>query len=681
MAKRRTDEQMMIEQQAQADAQMQALDEINAMNEQAAIMQQETNNKSHDTEFTQYSDATEDGIGTLGVIGKDEIAEAYQILLKYREAKATLEQKLEDNEEFWKMNHWSVMYRNENKSEDDKRIKPKSAWLFNTIINKHADAMDNFPEPNVLPRTRDDEETAKTLAEIIPVIMEQNNYEQTYSDAQWYKCKNGTSVQGIFWNNDKSNGLGDIDIKKIDLMNLYWKSGISDIQDSPNLFHVTMMDNEEIKLRYPQLEHIGNGGNTQLGNNEFVRYGEVVDTSEMSAVIDWYYKKRVKGADEMGIPQVKTVLHYCKFVNDEVIYASENDPNFTERGWYDHGKYPFVFDTLFPIEGSVCGIGYIDIVKDDQLYIDKLQQAILENAVVNSRPRYAVRNDSNLNEEEFMDISNPVVHFDGNLGEDAFRQIVASPLNGIYETVYESKVSELKETSGNTAASQGQTSSVTSASGIASLQEAAGKLSRDSNTTSYRAYKEVVDMVIELIRQFYDAPRCFRITGDRGEYEYRTFDNGGLQPQPQGTDFGIDLGNRLPTMDIDVKPQKKSAYSKESQNQTALNMYSMGFFAPNNADAALACLDMMDFDGIEKMREKVSQNATLMQMVMMLQQQLMEMSSIVDGQNGSNLTEGIMAQMQGLGMGGQATGSAPQESKGSLSSQAANATRGSTAPR
>lgn len=692
--KKNIDEQNQIDQQAQmqdAMAMQQDMAAINALNEKAAVLKQEGINKSHDTEFTQYGggeNLNEEDIipSTLGVIGSEEVHEAYQILLKYKENKAELEQKIADNEEFWKLRHWDVMYKQEGKSLDDNRIKPKSGWLLNTIINKHADAMDNYPEANILPRTMDDEPTADILSDIIPVILEQNDYEQTYSDLQWYKCKNGTSVQGIFWDNDKNNGLGDVSIKKIDLMNLYWKSGITDIQDSPNVFLVTMMDNDEIHLRYPELKEKNSSAMLPLSPMEMYKYGESIDTTNMSAVIDWYYKKRVKGTDEYGIPQTKTVLHYCKFCNDEVIYASENDPNFAEKGWYDHGQYPFVFDVLFPIEGSVCGMGYIDVIKDDQLYIDKLQQAILENAVANARPRYAVRTDSNLNEEEFMDLSRPIVHFDGNLGEDAFRQIVASPLSGIYESVYQSKIAELKDTSGNTASSQGQTSQVTSASGIASLQEAAGKLSRDSNNASYRAYKKAVDMVIELIRQFYNEPRCFRIAGEFGENQYVNFDNSGLMPQEQGVEFGIDLGSRLPIMDIDVKPQKKAAYSKEAQNQTALNLYNLGFFAPTNADASLACLDMMDFDGIEKVKDKVQKNGTLMDMVMQLQQQLAQLGMIVDAQNGTNISEGIaMAGQQALSGGqggtrGSANGGSGTSSKGSLTSQAVTATRNSTSP-
>ncbi len=688
MARRKIPNMMEQQQQEVMNAQrmVDAMQQIEAVENQTRTMEQEDLNRKHDTQFAQLRDSN-----SLEVIGKKEIEKAYSILKKYKEEKSELESKIIENEEFWKMNHWNLIHRNE---ENNQRVEPKSAWLFNTIINKHADAMDNYPEANILPRAKDDEEVAKILSSIIPVIMEQNDYESTYSDSQWYKCKNGSSVQGVFWNNDKNNGLGDVEIKKIDILNLFWKYDISDIQDSPNVFLVSMEDNERIKEMYPDII---------VGNNSFGSLNEVEsylqekdDKADTTAVIDWYYKKRVQVTDDFGLPKIRVILHYCKFCNGQVIYASENDPAHAEKGWYDHGLYPFVFDTLFPVEKNVCGIGYIDVEKDNQIYVDKLQQAILESAIVNARPRNFIRDDGSVNEKEYLDISNPLIHVQGSLGEDAIRPVPNTPFNAVYETVLQAKIAEMKDTSGNTASSQGQTSNVTSASGIASLQEAAGKLSRDANSTSYRAFKQVVYLVIELIRQFYNEPRCFRITGEMGKNEFVVFDNSQLLPQYQGQALGIDLGSRLPVVDIKVVAQKKSAYTKETQNQTALNLYGMGFFAPANADAALACLDMMNFDDINKVKENVQRNGTMMQMIMQMQQQLqayqqqlMQLGMIVDRTNGTDIAQGVQEEaqqtqedtMRAANIGQRTSSGTKNTSRGSLSSQAASATRGSTSPR
>ena len=90
---------------------------------------------------------------------------------------------------------------------------PSSGWLFNCIANKHADAMDNYPDPNVLPRAADDEQTAQVLSSVLPVVLEQADYEQVYSDTWWRKLKQGTGVKGVFWDPGQRGGVGDITVR------------------------------------------------------------------------------------------------------------------------------------------------------------------------------------------------------------------------------------------------------------------------------------------------------------------------------------------------------------------------------------------------------------------------------------------------------------------------------------
>ena len=648
------------------------------------MLEQEAENKEHDPTISQYGASMPDQPDQLHVIGKHEVEEAMSILKKYKECKVNLENRIIENEEFFKMQHWEQVYKNKSERKSTVDIKPQSAWLFNSIINKHADIMDNYPEPNVLPREQSDEPIAEALSNILPVILEQNEYEQVYSDCAYYKEKTGTSVQGIFWDNEKLNGLGDISVKKCDILNLFWESGITDIQDSENVFYVTVMSNDNLEGIYPELKgRLGNYPELQL--EEYI-YDDKVDKTDKSAVVDWYYKKKITGTDEYGIPQVKTYLHYCKFCNGEVLYASENDPKYADRGWYDHGLYPFVVDTMFPEEGMLCGFGWIDVMKDTQTYIDKLDKAVLDNAIANARGKMLVRNDLGIRPEDIADPEKTLIEVTGSLQEEAFRQIELTPVSPVYEQILLNKIQEIKDTSGNTASSQGQSSNVTSASGIASLQEAAGKISRDQNKTAYRAFKKVCEQIIELIRQFYTEPRCFRIMGDNGAFQYENFDNSGMQPQEQGAAFGEELGKRVPIFDVRVEVAKKSAYSRESQNQMALNFYSAGFFAPGNADTSLAALEMMEFDGKEKVIDQVRRNGTMFEQLMQMQQSMAKMAAIIDTITGSNMTEGIKGEMersQAAGNGGTTKkgSSTGKTSNGSLTTQAAAASRNAAAPR
>lgn len=220
-----------------------------------------------------------------------------------------------------------------------------------------------------------------------------------------------------------------------------------------------------------------------------------------------------------------------------------------------------------------------------------------------------------------MDLDKTIVRVDGNLGEDTLRQINVTPIDDSYIAYLNNTIQELRETSGNTETATGSTGSgVTAASAIAALQEASGKGSKDSTRSSYRAYSKIIELCIELIRQFYDVPRKFRIVGQYGSMQFTTYTNAGLQPQNQGNDFGQDMGYRLPVFDIKVSAQKQSAYTTLSNNELALQFFQLGFFNPQLTDQALPCLEMMQFDGKDDVLQKVAQNGTMQQKLIQYQQ-------------------------------------------------------------
>ena len=438
------------------------------------------------------------------------------------------------------------------------------------------------------------------------------------------------TIDALFWDGTKLNGLGDVAINKIDLLNLFWEPGVHDIQDSPNLFLVRRVDNDTLEAKYPQLR--GKLSTESLTVTDY-EHDDTIDNSTKSSVVDWYYK-RFNGQ--------KTVLHYCKYVDDTILYASENDPRLRKRGFYDHGLYPFVFDVLYGVEDGPTGIGFIDIGRSPQQFIDLGAEALMKNLLQGAKPRFFERIDGTINEEEFADWTKDVVHVTGNLGEDSIRPIQPFPLSGVYVDVINQTVDELKETTGNRDVSTGGTTSgVTAASGIAAMQEAGAKLARDMNKSSYQAFDDVVNLVIELIRQFYDTERTFRILGEKGTREYISFSNQGLKLQPNGfTSEGEQL-YRLPVFDIEVMAEKESPYTRMAQNELILDFWNRQFFNPQLAAQAVLCLQMMDFPGKDKIIAAISRQGDLVQ-------QLFAMAAALDEAKGGN--EATMGLYQQFGM-------------------------------
>ena len=561
-------------------------------------------------------------------IGAEEVARAEQILQKYKVGKAALDQRLVDNELWFRMGHW----KNYQNPMMEGKPQPSSGWLFNSIANKHADAMDNYPAPNVLPRAPDDEQTARVLSSVLPVVLEQADYEQVYSDTWWRKLKQGTGVKGVFWDPEQRGGVGEITVRPMNLLMLYWEPGVDDIQASPNFFSLSLEDTDQLTERWPQLE----GHSTSALEVPHYLHDGGLDTSGKSVVVDWYYKKR----DAEG----RRVLHYCKFCNGVVLYASENDPEYAERGFYDHGQYPFVFDPLFVEEDSPAGFGYIDVMKECQTAIDRMNHAMDENVLLSSKQRYVLSDAAGVNEEELADFSRDIVHVVGRLGDDSFRPLQTTGLQGNSLSYRNSRIEELKEISGNRDMTQGGTAGgVTAASAIAALQEAGSKLSRDMLKSAYRAFAKECYLIIDLMRQFYDEERIFRIIGETGRSEFVHFSGAALRAQALPDVGGVELGSREPIFDIVVSAEKKSTFSRLSQNETAKECYQLGFFAPRNADAALAALEMMDFEGIEKVRQRVRQNGTLARQLEQLQSQLVQLKQGTLSGPGENLSTAAAA--------------------------------------
>jgi hypothetical protein len=564
-----------------------------------------------------------------------------ETLKKYTQGKKNLESKIIENDRWYRSQHWDLI-RGSNANKDNPE--PVTAYLFNTIANKHADAMDYYPEPNIFEREQDDVQEAQTLSKIIPLIIEKNNFRKTYSNAWWYKLKQGCSVYGVFWNPQLEGGLGDIDIQKLDLLNIYWEPGITDIQKSPYLFVVSLVDDEALHQMYPQTKDRVQ----EVKPLEIKTYvsDDTIDLQGKSLLVDAYYKKQTEDG--------RTVVHLTKYVDNMPLASTEDDPQTAQTGLYDHGMYPIILDPLFPEESTPVGFGFIDIVKNPQMYIDKLDQIISKNALISGKLRTIVKENGSINEEELADLSKDIIHTKGGTcreGED-FATIQAKPLPQFIVQHRQNKINELKEIAGNRDFQQGGTAGgVTAMGAILALQEAGNKLSRDMIGDSYAVYTQIIYMCIELIRQFYDEPRMFRIIGDEGNPQYIEYTNRGLKPQPlqpayegEGNILNPETGQmepdpnyqskyRTPIFDIKVKPEKASPFSREAQNELAKELFQMGFFNPEMATQAKIALEMMSFEGKDKVYKMVMQNGDLYVQMQQMQQELQQQQQIMQAMN------------------------------------------------
>ena len=498
---------------------------------------------------------------------KPDIAYAKSVLIKYKREKAPIEERIAREDERWR----SLYSGGES-----------ATWIFNSILNKHADIIDSIPTCTCLPRERRDEAYAETLSKIIPVICSRGDFEQVYSDNSWDKLKHGTAVYGVFWNNSLEDGMGDVDVCRVPLSEIFWEGGIEDIQDSKELFIVKLCDREDIAARYG----ISLKGESFEGDHALRASLGIGGGDDKALLVDWYYKKRLSDGSQ--------ALHLCKFVGDNMLFASENLPEYKE-GWYHHGTYPVVFDRYYPT-GGVCGFGLMAVAEEAQRYINRIDSDMLEYADWASKVRFWAKRSLGVNEKEFLDLDRSIVEVEGDIDEEKLRQIEISPIDDSVVDLKLMKIDELKEITGSRDVSQGgYNSRVTAASAISILREAGAKTSRDGIEETYRAYIRVIALVIELVRQFYSETRIFRIVGEDGRSEYVSFSGKSL----------TEGDGRRAHFDIEVSAVKKSPGESEKKNQLARELYEAGIFKKENATESLMMLELMDFDGIGNLKANI----------------------------------------------------------------------------
>lgn len=532
-------------------------------------------------------------------IGINQIRDAFSRLEKFKSAKASLDSRIKSEEQWWKLLQWQMKLKSKTE------YQPASAWTFNAITSKHADMMDSIPRITCLPREQSDEESASILTDIFPCILDNTDWEAVYSKYSWYLIKHGVSILGTFWDKHLSDGLGDVSIRHINALNFFCEPDVEDIQQSSDIFIVSLCSIDKLNMLYPQ--HEGKFQAYSSGFNINYYHSEIeTDLSDKALIIDWYYKK----SNEYG----KEVLHYVKFCGDLLLYASENDPQYATIGWYSHGKYPFEVGVLYPIGGTWYGYGVIKAAASPQLAIDSLDYSIMRYVKMKSKPRFFYQQGIGMNMDSFADWEQDFIECEGMINESNLKQIDIDNLDSFILNVRESKITELKETVSNRDVNSGGTvGGVTSGTAIATLQEAGNKNSRDMINSSYRVIQRLASQAIELMRQFYTEPRVFRVIGEGTAYSYKEFSSENISGASSADGSTVFIAK--PVFDIKIIAQKKSPFSSLSQNETMVNLYNMGMFAPENAQMALITIEMMEFEGKDKVIEYIKQGQTLMNII------------------------------------------------------------------
>lgn len=511
-----------------------------------------------------------------GRVSRGLIEDALEAYGVYKSDKELLIARVRDNERFYRESY-SAMSQGLNSA-----MSCDTPFIFSAIENIRADIVDNYPIANILEREPDGSGAAELLSEIVPAQLDICGFKRVFKENTRNKLKYGTAVYGVFYN----DSTGGIDIRSIDILDIFVDMHIPDVQESRFMFISAAVENEVLRAEYPGFSTLFSG------DADVESLTDTYRLRDRTLVLDCYYKKP------------DGTVHMLKLCKDEVLAATEDMEGY-ENGLYNHGLFPVVFDVLYPVEHSPFGFGMIDIGKTIQVEINKLDRAITENVMCGAKPRYLSKRNGGIDESEFRDLSKNIVHYEGET--DALRPIDSRSISEYCLVHRENKKEELKEILGNRDFQQGQTSrGVTAASAIETLRQTGEKRARSVINDTYDTFKDIVVMMIELMRQFFCDERIYRVSDEAGQKSFARFSNERMY-RHEWTDTGAYARKLL--FDIDVVAQRESPYARDAVNKTVMEFWNSGMITAANAQSAVVALKNMNFDGKQQLISDLQQLA------------------------------------------------------------------------
>ena len=510
-----------------------------------------------------------------GKLSREFIAKAAEAYSRYKGEMSDFREKVRENDKWYKCNYGRLIKPGTNEPG------PATAFIANAIFNRYADFIDNYPVPNIIERNPECSETAKKLRDIVPVLLDMTSFREKYKQNCYNKMKNGAGIYGVFYNESEEQ----IEVTVVDILDFFCDIRVNDIQDSQFIFVRNAVDNEVLRERYPKFSELFQGGCTIEGRERTYR------SDDRTEVIDCYYKT----SDGR--------VHMMKLVNEGVVIdATEDIPGY-ESGLYAHGMYPFVIDNMYPDDDNIMGFSLIDITRNPQMYIDKLDAAILKNSMLSSHPRWLIKDTGGINKKEFTDMTKEVISSATDVDEKNIKMFQVSSLPVFVREHREKKIEELKEIAGNRDWNNGGTNNgVTAASAIEALQNSGQKLSRANIDDTYDSYKRIIYMVIELVREFFNRKSVYRVTDENGHKSFIEFSNGEMYGTERDVfGFRVEGARKRAEFDISVVPQKQNPYTNEANNRTINELWKTGYFAPQNMEISIMALRCMSFDSRDKL--------------------------------------------------------------------------------
>ena len=488
--------------------------------------------------------------------------------------------------------------------------------LKSTINNVVADQMLSMPEAKLLPETRDMQDAADDLQDMVHyVTYVANNFEALH----YKRCEDfygpGTAITQIVWDPEMGYGKGEIALLRWPLEAFLWDPTAENIQDCRAVMKVGWHPQSWYREHYPdegRYVTADDGTHNNVGMTAGQEDADHASDEKRALMIEYWWR-------EYNASKKRYTIN--------VAYAAGGALLDVSRDVYAHGMYPFVLDVHDSIEGSLAGEGLVHELAPMMRYINRYASYIDTNLRYSSKGRMIVRRGSGIDREALADWENDIIEGDQIEQGVAWNWMQNQPFNSMISQMMTMMQSDLKADSGANQFTRGETTGgIVSGKAINSLIQAGGKVSSMRTEQLKYGFKQMVEQIIWLMAQFYDDERVRMITGRTQETAINTKrlfgkkTKGAVNPPPY-------------TVQIEVS--SKDPQRIANQNQMFMEAYTMSAQAQQFFPLS-ALFEILNLDGKDKILPVIRSNETYQQQMMQLQQQVEQMGQQMEQMQAEN---------------------------------------------
>ena len=507
----------------------------------------------------------------------DEVVEkCYSLFEEFRNAYVAEWARQDHNERLYRGEHWEESRAGRM---DDGRPEPMTPMIQSIVENVQADLMDGFPQAVIRPESPQDNDVADVVGALISQNHDAQNFRAEYRNMAHDLLVQGWCVAESGFDPHAYNNIGMGFIRYVNCRAILFDPQVEDIQDGRAVFKIQPVTVRRLEEQYPQYEGQFESDVYDLSAEKDPKVRRQ-DTKNLLLIEYWWREFDAK-------EQVYRV-HMVKCAGHRIL---EDSRRAKPEGYYAAGTYPFVVTTMLRRKGSPLGLGFGDAFGPTQIYTDRLDQIVMMNAFMASKPKLLVQRSSGFDVNDLQDWAKEV-HEGDNIAGVSWESVPPLPA---YILSYGQQLRQMaRDESGANDFSRGNTASgVTAASAIAALQEASGKRSRMINRQLHESYKESVRMEIEFEREFNILPREVLVMRG-GEQVPMTFEAAMMSRLSEtGVTVPIEFF-------VSIKVEQERRFQTQTQNELILQLLQMGILNPQQA------VENMVFDGRDQILKQMA---------------------------------------------------------------------------